>query len=313
MLKDYYKHLRRIQSEYKPMDMEAVNRAAATLGVTVVIDPTGVLPPPTTEDRSMFIIEDLWNNMYDYFVDAKNKEALQDVVKFVASFERNQRAALSSTLNAFRDKWDHPTWAGHNKLLLDTDVITCAAWADELAAVLSPKAKAFLVLLENCWSMIQIEGNRLAMFSNPRSVSIINDQVHCENGPAIICHDGTEVYYLHGVRMQKCQVMTPAEQLDPEEILHCENAEQRRELIRKYGMERLIDKLPHRILDQQGDYTLYSVRLSDLTPDSRWLKMVNPSVGCFHLEAVHPTVANVQQANDRRSGFKGLWNPAQLT
>ena len=101
--------------------------------------------------------------------------------------------------------------------------------------------------------------------------------------------------------MQEKHVMSPAESIRPEDVLAEQNVDVRRELIRKVGIERMLAKLAHKELNVRGDYTLLSVRLSDEVPDARYLKMVNPSVGCFHLEGVAPECNTVEQALNWRN------------
>jgi hypothetical protein len=49
-------------------------------------------------------------------------------------------------------------------------------------------------------------------------------------------------------------------------------------------------------LDRQNEYELYSIELSEEVKDARYLKMTNPSIGCFHMEGVAPEINNVKEA-----------------
>jgi hypothetical protein len=143
-----------------------------------------------------------------------------------------------------------------------------------------------------------------------------NDQgkLHKDGSAALAYPDGFEIYALNGVRMKKCYVTTPAENLDPKIVLAETNVEVRRELIRKLGMERFLSVCEHKSVDRSGNYELLSIPLSKEIPDSRWLKMINPSVGCFHVEAVAPECKTVQQAVNWRAGnIKVDWAPEILT
>lgn len=132
---------------------------------------------------------------------------------------------------------------------------------------------------------------------------------------ALAYPDGWGIYALNGVRMKPEHVLTPAEKLVPSEILAETNVEIRRELIRKVGIERMMNVMPHKSLDVRGNYSLLSVKLSDEIEDARFLKMLNPSVGCWHMEGVAPECATVQQAlNWRASGKRDEeWQPEVLT
>src|SRR5258708_2077799 len=150
----------------------------------------------------------------------------------------------------------------------------------------------------------------------PSSVKVnSNDDLHCENGKAIEWLDGNGFFYLNGVRMEEDQVMTPAEKIDVQEIIKEQNVEVRRELIRKVGIERFIQKSGAKVLDKQGDYKLLSVYLSEQVPDTRYLKMKNPSLGTYHVEGVEGNT--VEEAIDFRAKDilkKGeKWKPSTLT
>ena len=120
--------------------------------------------------------------------------------------------------------------------------------------------------------------------------------LHCENGPALSYTGDNEIYALNGVVMEKWHVMTPAEDIKAEDVMKETNVEKRRELIRKVGIEVLMTAMPHKLLDKRDNYELYSIDLSDTLKDARYLKMVNPSIGVFHLEGVEPGISTVTDA-----------------
>ena len=90
--------------------------------------------------------------------------------------------------------------------------------------------------------------------------------------------------------------MTPANELKAETILKETNVEIRRELLRKVGIERLLNDLPHKLLEKCGNYELYSIDLSDDITNAKFLKMVNASIGCFHLEGLDPSINTISEA-----------------
>lgn len=120
--------------------------------------------------------------------------------------------------------------------------------------------------------------------------------LHCETGPALSYSGDNEIYALNGVVMAKEYIMTPASQISGEMILKEKNVEVRRELLRKVGVERAMDSLPHKLLDKKENYELYSIDLSDEIKDARYLKMLNPSIGVYHLEGVDPGISTVEEA-----------------
>jgi hypothetical protein len=126
-------------------------------------------------------------------------------------------------------------------------------------------------------------------------------QLHKDGGMALAYPDGWGIYALNGIRMKAEYVLTPAEQLTPEKVLAEPNADIRRELIRKVGIERMLAKLPHKSLDKRGNYELLSVRLSEEVQDARYLKMVNPSISCYHIEGVEPSCKTVIESLNWRN------------
>jgi hypothetical protein len=126
-------------------------------------------------------------------------------------------------------------------------------------------------------------------------------QLHKGDGPAVQYPDGWSIYALNGIRMKPEYVLTPASKLDCQLILKETNADIRRELIRKVGIERMLSVLPNKKLDAVGNYELYSIKLSDEVSDARYLKMLNPSIGVFHLEGVAPECDTVEKSLNWRN------------
>ena len=136
--------------------------------------------------------------------------------------------------------------------------------------------------------------------------------LHCVDGPAIAWGDGYEEYALNGVWMPKKFVMTQAEKLNPSIILKEKNAEVRREIVRKIGIERICTELNAKCIDKSTD-GMYELLILDLGDGRRrpYLKMKNPSIGIFHIEGVHPDCKTVKDSLNFRNGT--VENPAVLT
>lgn len=126
------------------------------------------------------------------------------------------------------------------------------------------------------------------------------NQLHKDGAMALEYRDGWGLFMLNGTPMKPEYVLTPAEKLSPEEILKETNADQRRELIRKVGIERMLAKLPHKVINKRGDYEVLSVDLPGLE-DARYLKMVNPSIKVFHLEGITREENTVEKALNHRN------------
>ncbi len=125
--------------------------------------------------------------------------------------------------------------------------------------------------------------------------------LHKDEGAAVEYPDGWCIYALNGIRMLPEQVLTPAEKMLPEDVLREQNVDRRRELIRKVGIERMLAKLSYKSLEKRDCYELLSIQLSDELTDARYLRMVNPSVGTFHLEGVDPSCKTITESLNWRN------------
>ena len=141
--------------------------------------------------------------------------------------------------------------------------------------------------------------------------------LHCENGPALTYDDGgaSDIYALNGVIMTKEYVMIPEEKMDAAMVLNEKNTEVRRELLRKIGMERFLQIAPHKVIDTKDNYELLSIELSEIVKDAKYLKMINPSIGVYHVEGVHPDCKTVEHAINWRASqdITKPWTPEILT
>ena len=138
----------------------------------------------------------------------------------------------------------------------------------------------------------------------PIQIHVAHGRLHNQLGPAVLYKDGYSVYCMNGVRFEKSKIkfiLLPANDISPEEILGIQNVEQRAEVIKKVGVKNLFDKLKPTKLDSlvkkayNTSYELYSVVLGNYSPRI-YLKMINPSTGETHLEAVHPDCKTVSEA-----------------
>jgi len=128
------------------------------------------------------------------------------------------------------------------------------------------------------------------------SLQLQAKQLHCEDGPAVHWPAGEDNYfYLNAVHVPRELVETPARELDPRTLLRERNAQVRREIVRKVGIERVCDALEARCLDSAGDYELLLLDLQD-GRTRPFLKMKNPSVGVYHIEGVAPECQTVAEA-----------------
>jgi len=98
-----------------------------------------------------------------------------------------------------------------------------------------------------------------------------NSNLHCEDGPAIEYRDGFKVHSWHGNRVP-AHWIKDKDDLDPNEVLRIANVEQRAAGCQIIGWNKMLDHLPHKIIDsdpnpQHGD--LIEVTLEGL-PEPEW-------------------------------------------
>lgn len=118
---------------------------------------------------------------------------------------------------------------------------------------------------------------------------------HCEDGPcATFCNDH-ELWALNGVIVGPELVVTPGDKLDPAMLLNEPNAEVRREIVRKIGIERVCAELGAAVIDSDCGYQLLELDLRD-GRRRPYLKMKNPSTEAWHIEGVHPDCTTVREA-----------------
>ena len=122
-----------------------------------------------------------------------------------------------------------------------------------------------------------------------------DNNLHNEDGPAIRFRDGYSLYALNGVRVEKEIVETPPEKLDPALLITEQNAEVRREIIRKIGVSRIIQKLKAEQLDTWREYVLYSINNIDIEP-VRILRMNCPSTDMIYALRVPPEINKAYDA-----------------
>jgi len=126
--------------------------------------------------------------------------------------------------------------------------------------------------------------------------------LHNPDGMAVKYEDGFGVYCLNGVAVPEWLVLTPWDELDPARFAKIDNAEVRREFVRKVGIERISEACKAKCIDKEGDYELLVIDLKGDTGEWPYLKMLNPSMeGIYHLECVAKECHTVEQALNWRN------------
>lgn len=141
---------------------------------------------------------------------------------------------------------------------------------------------------------------------------------HCEDGPSHRWRDGLEFYHLHGIRVPQWVIRTSKNAFTKEMILSEPNADIRREIIRKIGIEKAIDLLGAEVVDTEafeigGVYELLMVDYDGRGEKRPYLKMKNPSIDAYHIEGVEPSCRTVKQALMYRNGLKAFALPEAIS
>ena len=136
-------------------------------------------------------------------------------------------------------------------------------------------------------------------------------RLHCDGDAAIRYQDGFAVHALNGVRVPEWLAVKKQSEIDPREFAKIQNAEVRREFVRKVGIEKIARHMDAKVLDRQSDYELLELDLGGRTGKWPCLKMLNPSIKVYHMEFVPKEVRTVRKALEWRNQ-SGLV-PAQLT
>lgn len=177
--------------------------------------------------------------------------------------------------------------------------------------------------------------NNFVVLAKMPKIYIAGSVLHRSTGKAVEYEDGFGYWFLNGAKMTKSIVTTPSEDLDVGLIFQTRNAQQRREILSKIGLERFLKTTPHLVIDTVGEYQLIEFSLPTFVdrrvrftrPDgkrdariestvqpmtARALKMKNASVpGVYHIEGVPSEIASVQEALNWRNEDSTL--PSILT
>ena len=141
--------------------------------------------------------------------------------------------------------------------------------------------------------------------------------MHKEGGLALRYSDGYGLYMLNGVAVPDWLVLKKDTEIEPAEILKIDNAEVRREFVRKVGYERIFYKLDGKTLDKKeimisNGREMFQHKYEVVQLDKlNWtaLKMINPSLSSegnevYHIEGLPPGCDTVEKAINFRKPDK---------
>jgi len=167
----------------------------------------------------------------------------------------------------------------------------------EFAALKLPLLEAYEAGLWLYW----VSTEEILALPRP-SIRLRDGRLHGDGVAAVAWETGASLHFLNGVIVPAEVALTPARELDARLVVSTRNAEVRREVVRKIGLERVVTELGAVCADREGDYELLLLDLDDRRRRP-FLKMRNPSVpGVFHIEGVHPNCRTVREALAWRNG-----------
>jgi len=168
----------------------------------------------------------------------------------------------------------------------------------------------FKQLIINGLFSLWLTSDKVVAVLKPQMYFNNQEQLHYNGDGAVVWEDGSKYYFLNGINVPEEIAITPHRLLNPKLLLTETNAEIRREIVRKIGIERVCDELNAYTKDTYGDYELLLLDIGDRR-QRPYLKMKNPSLGVYVIEGVHPQCNTVLQALAWRNGEVDL--PQVLT
>ena len=140
-------------------------------------------------------------------------------------------------------------------------------------------------------------------------------QLHNENGPALLYRDSYALYKSNGITMPKEFIETPKKDITKEMFIKETNADVRREVIKKIGLEKTIKLLDAKVVDKfktktGGEYKLLHIEYDDRGPRP-YLQMKCPSTGNNHILGVGRDIKTAKEAwcflNNEKEFIQPVW------
>ena len=150
----------------------------------------------------------------------------------------------------------------------------------------------------------------------PTTIKLNENRVaHCDGGPAIEYagrgngKTNIKIFMLNGIRVPEWLAVTPSGNLSDKDYSQLENADQKMEFVRKFGVERMLGM--GKKIDSyekynkewwtRSQYELWDMHcLFEGVPYAPHLKMLNQTTGVWHVEAVSPDCITLEDAVKER-------------
>lgn len=174
------------------------------------------------------------------------------------------------------------------------------AFYDFMFEVLNVTIEEQLMLKYKIWQRSMHFGpvypldNACIVCGRVKDLSRNDNGLHKDGGPALEYSDGTKIYALNGVGVPKWLAETERGKIHGEKVLKENNAEVRREIVRKIGIEKFLKDCGAKVVHAHKTYELLDIELHG--SHEKYLKMVNPSIGTYHVEGVGQDCQTVNDA-----------------
>lgn len=150
----------------------------------------------------------------------------------------------------------------------------------------------------------------------PTTIKLNENRVaHCDGGPAIEYagrgngKTNIKIFMLNGIRVPEWLAVTPSGNLSDKDYSRLDNADQKMEFVRKFGVERMLGM--GKKIDSyeqyneewwtRSQYELWDMHcLFEGVPYAPHLKMLNQTTGVWHVEAVSPDCITLEDAVKER-------------
>ena len=140
---------------------------------------------------------------------------------------------------------------------------------------------------------------------------------HSFDGPFCRWRDGSALYSIHGIRVPMWICETKKEDFTKEMIVNETNADNRRCIIQKIGIEKAIELLGADVIDSYESPIGGKYELLQIDYDGRgkrcYLKMKSKSIDAYHIEGIKPGITTVKEAIAYRNGLDKFEEPEILT
>jgi len=145
-----------------------------------------------------------------------------------------------------------------------------------------------------------------------------NKRLHNLNGPAAKWRDGSAIFKANGISIPNYIALTSKDSFTKKMILNEKNADYRRLIIQKIGIEKTIELLGAEVISEEtfsvgGKYQLLSIDYDNSGNRRPYLRMENPSLGLTHIEGVSNECKTVRDALAYRNGMVSYYEPVKLT